>query len=282
MIIVIILPPILWQHFKYFRVIRHRGIMENQILSKQYSFVFGVLIGQSGQKLSSTGISARLIAAVWCLSAVVFASAYIGVLMSFLRFPKLSPVIDQLEELPENHFKWIVQRGTALESLFVKATTGVYKTIGDGLLESPESFVDARVEGIHRVAAGGYVYIEEKTLLESDIYEDYVRSGVCRLSIAKKEFFKVNFAFPLPIASPLKPFLNQKILQMVEAGLVNYWKNLYWPKWDSKCINEMKQKSGPQSLRLAHLQGAFLILALGCALAFLAFLIEHFYFLYHH
>jgi hypothetical protein len=69
---------------------------------------------------------------------------------------------------------------------------------------------------------------------------------------------------------------------MVEAGLVNYWKNLYWPKWDSKCINEMKQKSGPQSLRLAHLQGAFLILALGCALAFLAFLIEHFYFLYHH
>jgi hypothetical protein len=73
----------------------------------------------AGQKLSSTGISVRLIAAVWCLSAVVFASAYIGVLMSFLRFPKLSPVIDQLEELPENHFKWVVQRGTALESLFV-------------------------------------------------------------------------------------------------------------------------------------------------------------------
>jgi hypothetical protein len=32
----------------------------------------------------------------------------------------------------------------------------------EGLLESPESFVDARVEGIHRVAAGGHVYIEER------------------------------------------------------------------------------------------------------------------------
>jgi hypothetical protein len=32
----------------------------------------------------------------------------------------------------------------------------------EGLLETPESFVDARVEGIHRVAAGGHVYIEVK------------------------------------------------------------------------------------------------------------------------
>ncbi len=70
---------------------------------------------------------------------------------------------------------------------------------------------------------------------------------------------------------------------MVEAGLVNYWKKLYWPKWDSRCINDMKQSdAGPKSVRLADLQGAFLILALGCALAFLIFLVEHFYFLYHH
>lgn len=32
----------------------------------------------------------------------------------------------------------------------------------EGLLETPESFVDARVEGIHRVTAGGHVYIEVK------------------------------------------------------------------------------------------------------------------------
>lgn len=67
-------------------------------------------------------------------------------------------------------------------------------------------FYDSELFCIHVIQTSQ----QEKTLLESDIYEDYVRSGVCRLSIAKKEFFKVNFAFPLPIASPLKPFLNQK------------------------------------------------------------------------
>ena len=81
----------------------------------------------AGQKLSAAGTSPRLLGAVWCLSAVVFASAYVGVLVSFLRFPKLSPVIDQLEELPGNHLKWVVQRGTALESLFVVSRSKNFK-----------------------------------------------------------------------------------------------------------------------------------------------------------
>ena len=71
-----------------------------------------------------------------------------------------------------------------------------------------------------------------------------------------------------------------RILQMVEAGLVNYWKKLYWPKWDSRCTDAAVEQSaaGPKSLRLADLQGAFLILSIGCALAFLTFLAERFYF----
>jgi hypothetical protein len=63
--------------------------------------------------------SLLLVTAVWYLSAVVFASAYVGILMSFLRFPKLLPVINQLEELPGSHLKWVVLRGTALDSLFL-------------------------------------------------------------------------------------------------------------------------------------------------------------------
>lgn len=39
--------------------------------------------------------------------------------MSFLRFPKLLPIVSQLEELPESHLKWVVQRGTALDTLFL-------------------------------------------------------------------------------------------------------------------------------------------------------------------
>ncbi len=60
---------------------------------------------------------------------------------------------------------------------------------------------------------------------------------------------------------------------MMEAGLGIYWKKVYWPPSGSKC--DVRQfNTGPKSLRLSDLQGAFLILTIGSGLAFLIFLVE--------
>ncbi|XP_059352076.1 glutamate receptor ionotropic, kainate 3-like [Daphnia carinata] len=242
-------------------------------LAQQYFFVLGVLIGQSGQKLPSLGCSPRLLGAFWCLSAVVFASAYVGILVGFLSIPRLSPIISSLEELPASKLEWGVQRGTALETLFTEATTGVYKTIGDGLLRQPTALVDVNTHGIQRVTNGSYAFIKEKSYLEFAVEEDYARSGSCRLSIAKQEFFKVNFALALPTASPLKTILDKKILQLMETGLGEYWKKIHWPRSNRKC-DGVKGSSAPKSLGLADLQGAFLILAIGFGTASLIFVAE--------
>jgi len=42
------------------------------------------------------------------------------------------------------------------------------------------------------------------------MYEDFRRSGTCRVSIAKQGFFEVNVAFALPNNSPLKLLLDEK------------------------------------------------------------------------
>ncbi|KZS13465.1 Uncharacterized protein APZ42_021438 [Daphnia magna] len=257
----IILPIILWKYSNLFAI---RYQERRSTLTKQYLFILGVLIGQSGQKLPSVGFSPRFLGAVWCLSSVVFASAYVGILMSFLRFPKLLPIVSQLEELPESHLKWVVQRGTALDTLFLEATTGVYKTIGEGLLNQQRgSLIDVNEDGVHHVTNGSYAYIAGKSNLESLIYDDYTRSGICRLSIAQQEFFKINVAFAFQKNSPLKPFIDKKILQMVESGLGIYWKKLYWPPSDGKCGKVKQSDTGPKSLSLIDLQGAFIILAIG-------------------
>lgn len=86
------------------------------------SGVIFVVYSAAGQGLPPVGFSPRFLGVVWCASAVVFASAYVGVLVSFLRFPKLSPIISNLEELPRSQLKWAVVRGTALESLFIVRT----------------------------------------------------------------------------------------------------------------------------------------------------------------
>ncbi|EFX87552.1 hypothetical protein DAPPUDRAFT_312020 [Daphnia pulex] len=228
----LILPVILWQHSKFYWI-HYRE--KCPTLGDQYLFILGVLIGQSGRKLSSR-CSLQLLAAIWCLSAVVFASAYVGILMSFLRFPKLLPVINRLEELPESHLKWVALRGTALDSLFLDATAGIYKTIGDGLLKQQRgALIDVHLDGITLVANGGYAYLAGKSNLESSLYEDYLRTGTCRLSIAQQEFFKVNVAFAFSKNSALKPFMDEKILQMMEAGLDIYWKKLYGAPTGGKC-----------------------------------------------
>ncbi|KAK4022871.1 hypothetical protein OUZ56_008315 [Daphnia magna] len=242
-------------------------------LAKQYFFVLGVLIGQSGQKLPSSGFSPRLLGAFWCLSAVVFASAYVGILVGFLSIPRLSPIISSLEELPGSKLEWGVQRGTALETLFTEATTGVFKTIGEGLLRQPTALVDVNADGIQRVTNGSYAFIKEKSYLEFAVEEDYARSGSCRLSMARQEFFKVNFAFALPTASPLKTLLDKKILQLMETGIGEYWKQIHWPRSNRKC-DDVKGSSAPKSLGLTDLQGAFLILAIGSATSSLIFVAE--------
>ncbi|XP_057376802.1 probable glutamate receptor [Daphnia carinata] len=285
---VIVLPGILWRHFEF----NHRPH-----LAKQYFFVLGVLVGQcilrftlysnglnfkyclflyvAGQKLSLVGFSPRLLGAVWCLATVVFASAYVGILMSFLRFPKLSPVITKLEQLPASHLKWAVLRGTALDHLFTEATSGVYKTIGEELIRNQRgTLIDVHDDFIGRVVHENYAYIGPKSNLEAALYEDYIQSGICRLSIIKQDFFKVNVAFALPKGSPLKPLLDKKILQMMEAGLGMYWKKMYWPPSKGKCDTLRPLDFGPKSLQLTDLQGTFLILIIGYALAIASFLAE--------
>lgn len=63
---------------------------------------------------------------------------------------------------------------------------------------------------------------------------------------------------------------------MVESGLGIYWKKLYWPPSDGKCGKVKQSDTGPKSLSLIDLQGAFIILAIGSGIAFIVFLIERF------
>ena len=100
------------------------------------------------------------------------------------------------------------------------------------------AMIDVHLDGVHLVASGGYAYIavpinnhqmmcnkvlylpiivvflfQGKSNLESSLYEDYTRTGKCRLSIAKQEFFKINVAFAFSKNSPLKAFMDEKYVK---------------------------------------------------------------------
>ena len=60
---------------------------------------------------------------------------------------------------------------------------------------------------------------------------------------------------------------------MIEAGLTERWRRNYWPK-KNKCT-DISRGQQIRKLNLLDLQSAFLVLAVGLALATLAFIGEH-------
>ena len=87
---------------------------------------------------------------------------------------------------------------------------------------------ESDLEGVQRVINGSYAYIivslfhlneliclkqihfKGRSHLEFAIMEDFLQSGECRLSLAKENFYKRNFAFPVPKGSPLPALFNKK------------------------------------------------------------------------
>ena len=72
---------------------------------------------------------------------------------------------------------------------------------------------------------------------------------------------------------------KHRILQMLQAGLTEYWKRMYWPNEAAKKKCGAHQPNSSQHeakrrLRLIDLQSAFLVLAVGFVIAFSAFVSE--------
>ena len=70
---------------------------------------------------------------------------------------------------------------------------------------------------------------------------------------------------------------------MLEAGLGEYWKRMYWPSANVKCGDQPSSKrEAKRRLSLIDLQSAFLVLAMGVAAAFVAFIGECLFYLIRH
>lgn len=63
------------------------------------------------------------------------------------------------------------------------------------------------------------------------------------------------------------PF-NEKLNELINAGLIEYWNNLYLQ------TNVEATSSGPKILTITHLIGIFQIWITGCLVAFMVFIIE--------
>ena len=69
---------------------------------------------------------------------------------------------------------------------------------------NPNNFLQSEAQGLKRVREENFVYIEERTYLQ------VLSSDDCNYTLAKEEFFKANFGFPIWMESPYLSIFNDR------------------------------------------------------------------------
>lgn len=86
--------------------------------------------------------------------------------------------------------------------------------------------------------------------------------------------------FPFGKNSPYKPYVDRKLDQFTNAGIINYWFKLMTIKFGRSYMpglfdkNNVKENTEKTSLSLSNLIGAFYVLGIGHILALIVFILE--------
>ncbi|XP_068212059.1 glutamate receptor U1-like [Palaemon carinicauda] len=217
----------------------------------------------------------RVMSALWLTVSMIVIYTYTGNLIAFLTVPKISNLINSLEELAnQREVLWTYRAKTAHDELFSTAPApGTYHKIGQLLLESPDLFVKSDNEGVAAVLRGKMAFIKEKSWLDFAMEEDFLKTKKCRLSQVNQLFFSAGFGWVLQEESIYLPLVNEEILRMMQSGLFTIWRQKYWPK-PNKCTAGRSTATGPRALHLGNFLGHFFLLGVGVSLALSVLIVE--------
>ncbi|XP_021944932.2 glutamate receptor ionotropic, delta-1-like [Folsomia candida] len=247
-----------------------------EMIAELLHFMIGSLVQES--VVSPVNKTSRFLIMLWWFLTLNLANIYVAYLVSYLSAPKLTNVVDSLEDLvKQNKIRWTFRQNTAHQSLFKSDTSaGVYKSVGDGV--SIDELVMSDEQGIVKVLSGKFAFIKEKSFLDVALGQDFrATKGLCRMTVAKNTFFKVETALILPKTSKFLDLINTEITRAVTTGLLEKWKSLHWEQllWCVDAVNYIPTTLPPtRKLELSDLSGAWFLLGCGAFFSIADFLIE--------
>ncbi|CAL4065698.1 unnamed protein product, partial [Meganyctiphanes norvegica] len=148
---------------------------------------------------------------------------YSGMLIATFTAPLLEPPIDYLEDLPaavSRGYTIGIWEDTSGYRLFQKATTGIYNDVWK-LFDPQESFFSKDKDFIRKVAGGEHIYIANRMYSMGIIAE----TGQSRLRLSKASFFPQHCGVVTASGCPFRKAINQILIRLNEAGLVDMWLN---------------------------------------------------------
>ncbi|XP_046454961.1 glutamate [NMDA] receptor subunit 1-like isoform X1 [Daphnia pulex] len=247
------------------------------IPSSHMIYVINTLTNQGGREAFNR-FSFRVLTGVWVLCAMVLVNCYTGIVTSSLTTPKMKPTINSFEDLAASEEVGIVLRSdTTIGNQILKATSGIYKVLGDEARRNPNQIVDNPFKLTATLETGRYAYPYLHSLCYAFVCSQYEKDGMCRFKLSKLLPVSIGFtSLFFKKGSLFTKDMDKGLMELWESGLVRLWiNNIHSTPKAKQCFADTKRGvTRVVPIQLSDLISAFFILAIGIGLATLSFLLE--------
>ncbi|XP_069190882.1 uncharacterized protein [Procambarus clarkii] len=228
-------------------------------------FGFGALL-QNLPSDPSVSTSGRMLVGWWLLSCLIITTGFTSSLMAHLTVQKKSRPLESFEDLvKEPGWKWgtdLLMLSDAILDYFITNPNAIVKEI---FIEMEVLEVD---EALKKVLAGGFAFISYKNFITVIVAVNYTDPrGNSPFYISKDIPMFSTFGWCIRKGAPYHRRFTQLMGRLIAAGVITHWR---------EDVIARREEDKEVVLSLSHMQGAFYLLVVGSAAAFLALLGENF------
>ncbi|XP_076273356.1 ionotropic receptor 76b isoform X2 [Rhynchophorus ferrugineus] len=245
-------------------------------------FVYGALLKQ-GSTLNPRTDSSRILFSTWWIFITILTAFYTANLTAFLTLSKFTLPISEPKDIMKKQYKWVTNKGNGIvEELY---NSREYSS-GDGksLFEEiglPRIQVDADEDIIlmDYVTKQNFMYIRERTVLQSLMYEDYkektkantTESARCTYVITDFPVCTFPRAFAFTSKFKYKPLFDLTIQHLSESGITEFKQREFLP---DTTICPLNLGNKERRLRNTDLIMTYMIVGGGLVISTVIFAIE--------
>ncbi|XP_071548112.1 probable glutamate receptor [Panulirus ornatus] len=219
----------------------------------------------------------RIMLALWLLTTVVLTKSYAGNLMSLLAVRHIPQPYQTLRDVVDDPSVTLILSADSAELQYMRSVeSGIFREVADlekearMIFRKQSEFPDAMDT---LVKQGDHVLIVVTIDLKMYMSRHFTQTGECYFYGSKEEFLPLIGSMITPKDSPLLPALNERIMNVMEAGLFYYWMRRDEPN-STICYNSPTKIAVETPLALSNIWGMFVVLMVGYALGLFVLCLE--------